>query len=93
MLLCAQSSHRPCPSFDLALALDQDAVLNPPKKPKAFTSFGDAVEQLLPYHVFQIHEDDLLTDEKRTPQQEAIGEYKACSMGADPQSSSSQRIW
>lgn len=51
------------------------------------------MEQLLPYHVFQIHEDDLLTEDKRTPQQEALGGCRSWIFEADCQSSSSRRIW
>lgn len=50
------------------------------------------MEQLLPYHVFQIHDDDLLTEDKRTPQQDALGECRSWTAMVDRQSSSSQRI-
>jgi hypothetical protein len=37
---------------------DQADVLYPPP-PKAFTSHTNAVERLLPYHIYQIHESEL----------------------------------
>lgn len=42
----------------LALALDQHATLFP-DPPTRFTSYSDAVDRLLPWHVWQIHDEEL----------------------------------
>ncbi|KAK4685240.1 hypothetical protein P7C73_g4920, partial [Tremellales sp. Uapishka_1] len=42
----------------LSLLLDQDETLFPPP-PTAFKSYEDAVDRLLPYHVWQIHDEEL----------------------------------
>ncbi|KAK8844159.1 hypothetical protein IAR55_006953 [Kwoniella newhampshirensis] len=47
-----------CTSLTLALLLDQTATLYPPQ-PTAFSSYEDAVDRLLPYHVWQIHDEEL----------------------------------
>ncbi|WVQ93068.1 hypothetical protein IAU59_000132 [Kwoniella sp. CBS 9459] len=41
-----------------ALMLDQYATLYPPP-PTAFTSYEDVIDRLLPYHVWQIHDEEL----------------------------------
>ena len=42
----------------MALLLDQQSTLFP-DPPIAFTSFSDVVERLLPYHIWQIHDEEL----------------------------------
>jgi len=43
--------------------LDQQSTLFPPP-PTAFESFPDVVDRLLPYHVWQIHDEDLEGQDK-----------------------------
>ncbi|TYJ52056.1 hypothetical protein B9479_007357 [Cryptococcus floricola] len=50
-------------SLHLAVELDQDATLNPPP-PTRFTSVEDAVQRLLPYHIWQVHDEELNTWDK-----------------------------
>ncbi|OXM78204.1 hypothetical protein C364_04141 [Cryptococcus neoformans Bt63] len=50
-------------SLQLALAMDQEATLYPPP-PTAFSSYEDAVQRLLPYHVWQVYDEELDTWEK-----------------------------
>jgi len=45
----------------MALALDQHDTQFP-APPTRFTSFEDAVDRLLPYHVWQIPDEDLLPE-------------------------------
>lgn len=49
--------------LQLALAMDQEATLYPPP-PTAFSSYEDAVQRLLPYHVWQVYDEELDTWEK-----------------------------
>ena len=44
--------------YHMAMAQDQLEVLYPPP-PSTFTSHQNAVERLLPYHIYQIHESEL----------------------------------
>lgn len=44
--------------YQLSLALDQSFTLYPPA-PTKFTSFKDVVDRLLPYHIWQIHDEEL----------------------------------
>lgn len=43
--------------------MDQEATLYPPP-PTAFSSYEDAVQRLLPYHVWQVYDEELDTWEK-----------------------------
>lgn len=45
-------------SYKLALLQDQQSTLYPPPATK-FTSAEDVVERLLPYHIWQIHDEEL----------------------------------
>ncbi|WWD21181.1 hypothetical protein CI109_105665 [Kwoniella shandongensis] len=47
-----------CTSLHLALLLDQTSTLYP-TPPTAFGSYEDAVDRLLPYHVWQVHDEEL----------------------------------
>ncbi|WVQ81375.1 hypothetical protein IAT38_003499 [Cryptococcus sp. DSM 104549] len=58
-----------CTNLQLALMMDQAATLYPPP-PTAFTSFEDAVERLLPYHVWQVHDEELDNWEKADVEKE-----------------------
>lgn len=41
--------------------MDQQSTLYPPA-PSPFTSYGDVVDRLLPYHIWQIHDEELDLD-------------------------------
>jgi hypothetical protein len=47
------------PSVHLALSLDQHSAINPDVS--SFRSAADVIQRLLPYHVFQLPDEDLHT--------------------------------
>ncbi|GFZ47141.1 hypothetical protein JCM24511_04884 [Saitozyma sp. JCM 24511] len=53
--------ERRATALHLALAMDQQSTLYPPA-PSPFTSYGDVVDRLLPYHIWQIHDEELDLD-------------------------------
>ena len=58
----------------LALLQDQQITLFPPP-PTAFSSIADVVDRLLPYHIWQIHDEEL-EGEKKGTKREMRGESK-----------------
>jgi hypothetical protein len=64
--------------FHLALASDQVSTLFP-EKPSAFTSYEDVVGKLVPYHIWQICDEELDGQEGESQvkqkQREERGEY------------------
>lgn len=52
--------------FHLALLQDQATTLYPPR-PKAFTSFDDVMNNLVPYHIWQIHDEELAGGKNEDP--------------------------
>ncbi|WWC91050.1 uncharacterized protein L201_005991 [Kwoniella dendrophila CBS 6074] len=48
-----------CTNLHLALLLDQTSTLYPEPIPKKFNTYEDVVDNLLPWHVWQIHDEEL----------------------------------
>ncbi|CAD6590091.1 MAG: hypothetical protein TREMPRED_005618 [Tremellales sp. Tagirdzhanova-0007] len=57
--------ERTATSLHLALLQDQQITLFPPP-PTAFSSIADVVDRLLPYHIWQIHDEELEGEKKGT---------------------------
>jgi hypothetical protein len=55
--------------------MDQQSTLFPPP-PTAFASYGDVVDRLLPYHIWQIHDEELESSggEERERERQRKGE-------------------
>ena len=66
------------PRLHLALLLDQQSTLFPPPS-AAFSSFPDVIDRLLPYHIWQI-QDDELEGQKKGKKRELRGMFQARSI-------------
>jgi hypothetical protein len=58
--------------------MDQQSTLYPPA-PTPFASYGDVVDRLLPYHIWQIHDEELdldRGDEKASHKERIGGSYE-----------------
>ncbi|WWC63873.1 uncharacterized protein I303_106478 [Kwoniella dejecticola CBS 10117] len=62
-------------NLNLALLMDQTSTLYP-SPPTKFTSYGDVVDRLLPYHVWQVHDEDL-DGSRRSKAQEQLESREA----------------
>jgi hypothetical protein len=76
------SMERTTMGFHLALAQDQVSTLYP-EQPSRFASYHDVVEKLVPYHIWQIGDEELDGQEGGSEVKRRLkveqGEYLVCS--------------